>query len=293
MLPIISSAFLLVSGVIYPENPGNEDIIEEESELASDFSNLAVGGSSPVSVSTQRSQSRALNIAGSWGEQGQSAGEWFKDPELSLSGNYTSFDDHRLGSGHTRNHRLGASFTTADGGLWGFGMAESNYRAGFPSASEANTLGGDLWFHQELTEHFGLGAFVMGDAVDIEKKNGNSYSLGGGLLASSYHDLGAGFDFSTVHTLSYVDFDTDDDLTWSSLGRLAYAIDENWSCSAWASYNDSLYSHGSNDHSYVKLGADLTWQATESISFNLGYETTQLLEAYTDNSLLFEVIYRF
>ena len=292
MLPLIPAAFLLISGPII-EYPGNEDGTVEEDEDAADFYNIAVAGSSPVSVSTQRNQNRALKIAGSWGRQTQTAGEWMKNPELSLSGNFTSFDDHRLGSGHTRNTRLGTSFSTADHGLWGFGIAESHYRSGFPSASEASSLGGDLWFHQEVSEHFGLGAFLMGDAVDIEKQNGNTYSIGGGLLASSYHDLGAGFEFSSVHTLSYVDFDTDDDLTWSSLGRLGYSISQDWSCSTWASYNDSLFSHGNQDHSYVKLGADLTWQATESLSFNLGYETTQLLESYSDNSLLFEVVYRF
>jgi len=291
MLPVIPAAFLLISGTII-EYPGNEDVTQEEDEFAADFSEQAIG-TSPISVSTQRNQNRALSIAGSWGRQTQTAGEWLKNPELSLSGNFTSFDDHRLGSGHSRNTRLGTSFSTADHGLWGFGIAESHYRSGFPSASEASTLGGDLWFHQEVSEHFGLGAFVMGDAVDIEKKNGNTYSIGGGLLASSYHDLGAGFEFSSVHTLSYVDFDTDDDLTWSSLGRLGYSISHDWSCSTWASYSDSLFSHGKQDHSYVKVGADLTWQATESLSFNLGYETTQLLESYSDNSLLFEVVYRF
>ena len=292
MLPLIPAAFLLISGTIN-EYPGNEDGTVEENEDASDFSNLAVGGSSPVSVSSQRSQNRALNIAGSWGQTEATSGDWFKDPELSLSGNFTRFDDHRIGSGHTRSTRLGGSFATGDHSLLGFGISESYYQSGFPSASEASTLGGDLWFHQEVSEHFGLGAFLMGDAVDLEKRNGNSYSIGGGLLASSYHDLGSGFEFSSVHSLSYVDFDTDDDLTWSSLGRLGYGISESWSCSAWASYTDSLYSHGSQDHSYVKLGADLTWQATESLSFNLGYETTQLLESYSDNSLLFEVVYRF
>ncbi len=217
------------------------------------------------------------------------AGEWFQNPELSLDSSYSRQHFDGIGSGYTVSNRLGLSSELGSGSLAGLGINHSRSTTG----DEIETLGGDLFFHQELNEHYGLAAFVLADHVDMTARNRDSYILGAGLSFTTFHDLGGNFDFSSIHTLSWIDYEINAGLMGMSTGRLDYHWSESLETSVFGTVFQDFGPDVGQDNTWFDVGIDLNWKLSASLEAGLSYSRNVRLDDVRNNTYGLQLIWRF
>ena len=229
----------------------------------------------------------AMSLASS--RSGRHAGEWFQNPELSLDSSYSRQHFDGIGSGYTVSNRLGLSSELGSGSLAGLGINHSRSTTG----DEIETLGGDLFFHQELNEHYGLAAFVLADHVDMTARNRDSQILGAGLSFTTFHDLGGNFDFSSIHTLSWIDYEINAGLMGMSTGRLDYHWSETLETSVFGTVFQDFGPDVGQDNTWFDVGIDLNWKISASLEAGLSYSRNVRLDDVRNNTYGLQLIWRF
>ena len=217
------------------------------------------------------------------------AGEWFQNPELSLDSSYSRQHFDGIGSGYTVSNRLGLSSELGSGSLVGLGINQSRSTPG----DEVETLGGDLFFHQELNEHYGLAAFVLADQVDIPARNRSSQILGAGLSFTTFHDLGGNFDFSSIHTLSWLDYELNAGLMGMSTGRLNYHWTESVESSVFGTLFHDFGPDVDQDNTWFDAGIDLNWKIGASLGVGLSYSRNFRLDDVSNNTYGLQLLWSF
>ena len=216
---------------------------------------------------------------------GTSSGDFFES--LTLSGHYsrTSFDDSEVNSsGYVDERAFTLSGRLSDSTTISFGYSRIKYRYGWSSpAVRMIAHGYELSLHHDLNENFGVGAYSFVQDIDIERQ-GKSYTAGGGVLVTSYHDLGIA-QLTTASSVSYVDYDFDDDFIFVGLVDLSKDITDWMAVAVNTSWTDSITDNADNaDGTYWTVGADVRF-SWDSFHLDVGYEKTLELSNYKDNTL--------
>ena len=223
--------------------------------------------------------------------------EYFKDLKIDTHFNLSSFDDSFLqSSGHFSNYGLTLSSSVTNKLSIGITYNRSDYESGGLTNISAHSDGLSLFGHYRINDNYGFGAFIFYDALDIERQDGDSWSKGGGLIFTTWHDLGSNFDVSTVTALSksYIPGSHDSNLT--STARLGKNWD-NFTIGLSATYSDSIRSNNGadngDDSSFWQFGADISWMINKSLVLTVGYEKTEALKHYDDDTLTVDLGWTF
>ena len=211
---------------------------------------------------------------------------------LSLSGGVTltSFDDTTVGSsGHFREYSLSLSGDLTESDRINIGVSNSRFETGGVNSLLARTYGISFaWIHS-LNENYGAGAFGLLNSIDIEETNGNTYSYGYGLLFTTSHDLGSSLSLSSVTALAHTDFDTGYDQLLMTSWTLSKAWTDKFSSYLTLGFTDSLKSDPDGDPTYGSWEVGGTYYVNDNLSLGLGFQRTEFLNNYSDNTLLFNV----
>lgn len=207
---------------------------------------------------------------------------------LRLNGgfSFSSFDDSTAGSsGHFREYSLTLSADLTETDILNIGLSQTRYETGGSNHILARTQGISLsWIHQ-LTDNYGVGAFAMLNDVDIEEINGNSYSYGYGLLFTTYHSFEF-FDLSSATAIAHTDFDTGYDQFIMS----AWTISKQWTdkCSSYITltFFDSFKGDPDGDPTYGTWEIGGSYLVNDNLSLSLGFQRTEFLNNYNDNTIL-------
>ena len=214
---------------------------------------------------------------------------------LRLNGGFTfsSFDDSTAGSsGHFREYSLSLTADLTEVDTLNIGLSSSRYETGGSNHILARTQGISLsWIHQ-LTDNYGVGAFTMLNDVDIEVINGNTYSYGYGLLFTTFHSF-KHFNLSSATAIAHTDFDTGYDQFIMS----AWTISKQWTdkCGSYITltFFDSFKDDPDGDPTYGMWEVGGTYLINDNLSLSLGFQRTEFLNNYSDNTILLNVGYLF
>ena len=214
---------------------------------------------------------------------------------LTLSGgfSFTSFDDSSAGSsGHFRDYSLTLSGDLTENDRISVGISSSRYETGGSNHILARTYGINIsWVHQ-LTDNYGVGAFALLNDVDIEAINGNSYSYGYGLLFTTFHSFKM-FNLSSATAVAHTDFDTGYDQFIMS----AWTISKQWTdkCGSYITltFFDSFKDDPDGDPTYGTWEIGGSYLVNDKLSLSLGFQRTEFLNNYSDNTILLNVGYLF
>jgi len=224
----------------------------------------------------------------------KTSGDFFDGLRLSTVYTRTSFDDHDVNSsgevdelGFYISGNLGENTTLT------LGYTNISYKYTLPSPdTKTHAHGYEAILHHNLSENYGIGVYGFYQDIDIDNQNPNTYSYGGGLLFTTFHELGP-VNLATSHTLTYVDYDTNDDYIYVGLIDISKDITDWFGVGVNTSWTDSLSDNAENsDDNYWTVGADLRFY-WESFSLSVGYEKTLKLSDYEDNTLQVSLTYSF
>ncbi|MEN9359282.1 MAG: hypothetical protein RL095_817 [Verrucomicrobiota bacterium] len=243
----------------------------------------------PVVQQTCMNNANTMLGAMSLLSSGRQAGDWFQNPELSLDSSYSRQRFDGIGSGYTFSNRLGLSSEVGSGTLLGGGVTQSRSTPG----DETESLGGDLFVHQEIDEHYGFAAFILADQVDIPARGKDTGILGAGLSFTSFHDLGGGFDFSSIHTLSWIDYELNAGLMGMSTGRLAYSWSESLESSLFGTLFHDFGPDVGQDNTWFDVGVDCDWMISDSFSLGLSYSRKVRLEDVSSHCYGMRLVWAF
>ena len=214
---------------------------------------------------------------------------------LRLNGgfSFSSFDDSTAGSsGHFREYSLTLSADLTETDILNIGLSQTRYETGGSNHILARTQGISLsWIHQ-LTDNYGVGAFAMLNDVDIEEINGNSYSYGYGLLFTTYHSFEF-FDLSSATAIAHTDFDTGYDQFIMSAWTVSKQWNDQFGTYLTLTFFDSFKDDPDGDPTYGTWEIGGTYLINDNLSLSLGFQRTEFLNNYSDNTLLLNVGYFF
>ena len=199
---------------------------------------------------------------------------------------YTSFDDSESNSsGHFREYSLSLTGDLTESDTLSIGLSQTRFETGAGSSALARTNGLSLTWIHNLTENYGVGAFALANDVDIEETNGNTYSYAYGGLFTTFHSFEQ-FNFSTVTAIAHTDFDTG----YDQLFMTAWTASKSWTdkCSSYLtlSFTDSFKSDPDSDPTYGSWEIGGTYLVNDQLSLSLGFQRTEFLNNFTDNTLL-------
>ena len=228
-------------------------------------------------------------------ESPDGSGDFFDNLRASFDFSLSSFDDGFIGSkGHfdsrsfTLNSDISTDFTI------GFEYNEQRFDYGRKASIRTSTVKGlTLSAQYRINENYGISGYGFYQKVDIENINGNSYSYGGGLIFTTYHETEY-FNIITANSLSWVDFDYGEETVFLSVLELNRDITDWLNFGVNVSFADSFFERNSIglDRTYWTGGADLRFNF-DNIFFSIGYYKTFKLDQYDDNTLNFSFTYIF
>ncbi|NQZ59099.1 MAG: 30S ribosomal protein S17 [Lentisphaeraceae bacterium] len=253
--------------------------------------------------------------------------EQLSDFRLDTSYSLSSFDDAVLqGSGHVANSNITLAADFGDDYSIGLGFNKSRFESGGSTHLLANSIGASLFLHKNINDNYGVevirykmdpmyrkyikvrkrykahdqndnygvGGFAFYDSIDIKRVNGNTYALGAGLSFTTWHDLGSNIDLSTVSVISKTHDDDKHGTGFMSSARLAKNWDK-YSFALSSTFSDSLRhsESGDLDTTFWQFGGELTYFVNQSFTLTLGYEKTESLKSYNDNTIMFDLNWSF
>ena len=231
---------------------------------------------------------------GGFGNNPDNSGDFGLD-NLRINGgaSYTSFDDANINSsGHFRELSLTLSGDLTEDDTISIGFSSARYETGGANGILARTNGINFsWIHH-LNENYGVGAFGLLNSVDIEEINGNTFSYGYGLLFTTFHSFEY-FNISTATALAHTDFDTGYDQLFMTSLTLSRSWTDNFSTYLTLSFTDSLKSDPDSDPSYGTWEIGATYIINDNLFINLGFQRTEFLQNYSDNTILIGIGYQF
>lgn len=211
---------------------------------------------------------------------------------LSLSGGttFTSFDDTTVGSsGHYRDYSLTLSGNLTEDDVISIGVSNSRFETGGANSLLARTYGISFAWVHSLTENYGVGAFGLLNSVDIEEVNGNSYAYGYGLLFTTFHEFEY-FNLSSATALAHTDFDTGYDQLFMSSWTFSKQWTDKFTSYLTLAFTDSLKSDPDGDPTYGSWEIGGTYYVNDKLSLGIGFQRTEFLNNYSDNTLLPESV---
>ena len=227
-------------------------------------------------------------------KQPAGSGDFIDSLRLNAYYSRTSFDDGDVNSkgfvderGFTLIGDLSESTTLS------LGYSRIKYRYGkFSPATRMLAHGYEAAIHHNLSDNYGFGGYGFYQEIDIERTNGNTYTYGAGLLFTTFHDLGF-TNLSTSSTLTYVDYDTDDDFIFIILADVSKNFTDWFGAGINLSWTDSITDNAPNsDDNYFTAGADLRFY-WDSFALSVGYEKSLKISDYRDNTLVINLTYSF
>ena len=261
---------------------------EEAAPLVTDGSKPNLPSGRLIGNSVKNARDAAKN-----GQSAQSSGSFFDDLSAGAHFSLTSFDDGDVDSkGHVDERAITLSGNISESTVLSIGYSRIKYRYGkFSPSNRIIAHGVDAAVHHSLNETFGIGGYAFFQGIDIERQ-GDSYTVGGGINFTSFHDLGFA-NLATATNLTYVDYDFDDDFIFIALADLSKDVTDWLTVGTSVSWTDSLTDNANNtDDNFWTVGADLRFK-WDSIQLNVGWEKTYDLSDYKDNTLNVSLIYTF
>lgn len=226
---------------------------------------------------------------------GDSADWGLKNLRLDAGLTLTSFDDSSStvnSSGHFRDYNLTLSGDLTDKDTIAIGFSNTRYETGGVNGILARTYGINFsWIHN-LTDNYGIGLFGFVNDVDIEEINGNSYSYGYGALFTTFHE----FEFcniSTASALAHTDYDMGHDPLFMSSLTFSKAFTDKVTGYVTFSLTESFKKDPDTDGSYGSWEVGAVYQHNDKLSFSIGFQRTEFLHNYNDNTLLLNMGYLF
>lgn len=202
---------------------------------------------------------------------------------------FTSFDDSTSNSsGHFREYSLTMTGDLTEKDTLSIGLSQTRFETGAASSTLARTQGISFTWIHNLSENYGVGAFALLNDVDIEEINGNSYSYAYGALFTTFHQFDQ-FNLSTVTALAHTDFDVGYDQLFITAWTLSKPWTDKFSTYLTLSFTDSLKSDPDSDPTYGSWELGGTYLVNDQLSLSLGFQRTEFLNNYTDNTLLLNV----
>jgi hypothetical protein len=222
-------------------------------------------------------------------------GDFFEGLTLGTHYSYTSFYDGNNGidsSGYVDERAFTLSGRLSEDTTLTLGYSRIKYRYGRTSpAIRLLAHGLELSIHHDLNDNYGIGGYGFFQDIDVEN-SGDTYSAGGGLLFTTIHDLNFAT-LSTASTLTYVDYDFDDDYILLFLADLSRDVTDWMSVGVNATWTDSITDNGANsDDNYWTLGAEVRFNY-DDLYLSVGYEKTYDLSDYKDNTINVSLTYTF
>ena len=219
-------------------------------------------------------------------------GDWgLKNLRLDTGFTLTSFDDSSdtvSSSGHFRDYYLSLSGDITEKDSLSIGISNTRYETGGANGILARTYGISFsWIHN-LTDNYGVGLFGFINDVDIEEINGNSFAYGYGALFTTSHDLGI-FNFSTASVLAHTDYDTGHDPLFMTSWTASRALTDKITGYLTLSLTESFKKDPDTDGSYGSWEVGGIYQHNDNLTFSIGFQRTEFLNNYNDNTLLFNV----
>jgi hypothetical protein len=227
-------------------------------------------------------------------QQPQSSGDFLSSLRLDTQYSRTSFNDGDVNSkGYVDERGISISGDLTEDTTLTLGYSRIKYRYGkFTPSTRILAHSYEMALHHNLSDNYGIGGYTFFQDIDIERANGNTYTYGGGALFTTFHDLGVA-QFSTASTLTYVNYDTDEDFIVIFYADLSKNFTDWFGAGINASWVDSLTDNAPNeDDNYFTAGADLRfyWKA---FTLKVGYEKTLKLSDYRDNTITVNLTYTF
>lgn len=283
----ISSQAIMMMMPPPPPPPAQDDPVKKDSITSGPSS-----GSNPT-------QPAVKGIKGIMGSIGKSVNNSVKIKpsgdfgieNLRLDGGFTftSFDDSTSNSsGYFREYSLTMTGDLSESDTLSIGLSQTRFETGAASSALARTNGISFTWIHNLTENYGIGAFALLNDVDIEETNGNTYSYAYGALFTTFHSFEQ-FNFSTVTALAHTDFDTGYDQLFMTAWTLSKPWTDDFSTYLTLSVTDSLKSDPDSDPTYGSWEIGGTYLVSDQLSLSLGYQRTEFLNNFTDNTLLLNV----
>ena len=228
-------------------------------------------------------------------DEPEGSGDIFESLSISTNVSYSSFTDDVIGSsGHYDSRSISLSTTFGSDFSLGVEYAEDRYNYGRKASIRKTMLRSTtLYSHYTINDNYGLGAYGYYQTVDIEDQNANTYSFGGGVLFTTYHQL-YDFNIQTSTSVSWVDYDISEEAVFYSQLNINKDINDWINVGAYISFADSFAEK-------EDFGLDRTyWNGGVSANFfikdfliSVGYIKTFKLSGYTDNTLNVGVTYTF
>ena len=267
--------------------PAQEEIVEEEKTVAA---NTPVDPAATVPGIT----SILSGLNGGGGMPINNAGDFgLENMTLSGGASFTSFDDSTSNSsGHFREYYLSLSGDITESDSITIGLSQTRFETGAQNSVLARTNGISFTYIHHLSENYGVGAFALLNDVDIEETNGNSYSYAYGFLFTTFHDF-EDFNLSTATALAHADFDTGYDQLLMTAWTLSKPWTDDFSTYLTLSFIDSFKSDPDGDPTYGTWEIGGNYNINDNLTVGLGFQRTEFLNNFTDNTLLINLGYRF
>ena len=290
LVAILLLFFTITSQAFVPPPPGPPPAQEEESEEKTVAANTPVDPAATVPGIT----SILSGLNGGGGIPVANAGDFgFENMTLNGGVSFTSFDDSTSNSsGHFREYYLSLSGDITEDDSLTIGLSQTRFETGAQNSVLARTNGISLTYIHHLNDNYGVGGFGLVNAVDIEETNGNSYSYAYGFLFTSFHQFEQ-FNLSTATALAHADFDTGYDQLFMTAWTLSKPWTDAFSTYLTLSFIDSFKSDPGGDPTYGTWEIGANYLVNQNLSFGLGFQRTEFLNNFSDNTLLLNVGWNF
>ena len=280
----ITSSLAMCPGPPGPPPPVQDDSVEEKKDSAT--SGPESGG--PTKPAVKGIKGILGNIGKNIGSSVKVKAGDFSIENLRIDGGvtYTSFDDSTSNSsGHFREYSLTLTGDLSESDTLSIGLNQTRFETGAGSSVLARSNGISLTWIHNLNENYGVGAFGLLNDVDIEETNGNTYSYAYGALFTTFHQFEE-FNLSSVTAIAHTDFDTGYDQLFMSAWTVSKSWTDDFATYLTLTFTDSFKSDPDGDPTYGSWEVGGTYFVNDQLSLNVGFQRTEFLNNYTDNTLL-------
>ncbi|MCM8541910.1 MAG: hypothetical protein NE328_16695, partial [Lentisphaeraceae bacterium] len=112
-----------------------------------------------------------------------------------------------------------------------------------------------------------------------------TYSYAYGALFTTFHQFDQ-FDLSSVTAIAHADFDVGYDQLFMSAWTVSKSWSDQFSTYLTLTFTDSFKSDPDGDPTYGTWEVGGTYLVNDQLSLNLGFQRTEFLNNYSDNTLL-------
>ena len=246
---------------------------------------------SPNSLSLKRIMNRANKVQRI--RLPKASGDYFSNMYTSFDYTYTEFEDTNTNTrGQIHDFSLNLHGTILDNTDFSVGLLGSEFESHSVGEDRNKTVGVDFLLLHKLTENYGVGLYGYFQETDYEEINGNAWGAGGGILFSTWHDLGP-VELSTVHTLTTAHYEYGHDNIWVSNAALTRYWTDWFSTTISAGFTDSIRHDDVGDNSYWTLGGSLGFQIGDKLHLSLGFESDVKIKDYKNEVYRISLAYYF